>query len=33
VALDDGEVISGSGTIAAWAKANPADPDQLRVRS
>ncbi|MCB0864714.1 MAG: glutathione S-transferase N-terminal domain-containing protein [Solirubrobacterales bacterium] len=22
--LDDGEVISGSGTIADWAKANPA---------
>lgn len=24
VVLDDGEVISGSGTIAAWAKENPA---------
>ena len=22
--LDDGEVISGSGTIASWAKSNPA---------
>lgn len=31
--LDDGEVISGSGAIAAWAKANPADPDEVRVRS
>ena len=25
--LDDGEVISGSGTIAGWARRNPADGD------